>query len=464
MTGWMIDTDDPARLEIVERAKTLEITGSPDKAAHALGTITLADGKVVQAHVVHAVDPVITDGTHVVMINRKNDPGMGKPALPGGLIDPAKGGGVESAIQAAAREAMEEVGIDLGKAQSTLIGTRNMDRPFDVRVAANDSLKEKYGIKEGDIFMVSTQAVRFDVPDLVNTSLTAGDDAAPGSARRVRIDSLTRNAVGIPDHFDMIIAALARTDIGARPAATLAARGHQNFQTTTRRPTMSTSTSDQLNSAAVMPPAPAIQLDKAKIQGWTNSEQDGGARDFQIMGTIDVSTIAEKALGYSEAEQRRDFNGADKDRFESLMKSALEIALHSVPYEDTYLYAESKAEDSNIWKYAGSGDWRYSYGHIPPSPSAVSPEKFSSFDALRERGVPVRLQAHGALAQHLAALSNEAGVKMQERRENALIPRRSERQDFPQSLADFQAALNAGLWGKFTSLKTGPTINGPQPG
>ena len=129
----------------------------------------------------------------------------------------ANGGGVESGIRAAAREAMEEVGIDLGQAHSILIGSRNMDRPFDVRVAANDGLKEKCGIESGDIFMVSTQAVRFDVPDLAHTSLTAGDDAAPGSARRVRIHSVTRDAVGVPDHFDMIMAAVAATNTGEHP-------------------------------------------------------------------------------------------------------------------------------------------------------------------------------------------------------------------------------------------------------
>ena len=55
------------------------------------------------------------------------------------------------------------------KTKATLIGTRNMNRAFDVRVAANNDLEEKYGIKEGDIFMLSTQAVRFDVPDLART-------------------------------------------------------------------------------------------------------------------------------------------------------------------------------------------------------------------------------------------------------------------------------------------------------
>ena len=207
MATWMIDDNDPARLEIARRAKALGITGTPDKASHPLGEITLADGTTVNAHVVHAVDPIITDGEYIVMINRKQDPGRGKPALPGGFIDPTQGGGVESAIQAATREAAEEAGIDLKKATTQLIGTRNMDRPFDVRVAANDGLEEKYGIKKGDVFMVSTQAVRFDLPDLASASLIAGDDAMTGSARIVRVDSLTRNSVAIPDHFDMIVSA-----------------------------------------------------------------------------------------------------------------------------------------------------------------------------------------------------------------------------------------------------------------
>ena len=202
MASWMIDTQDAARFEIVRRSQALGITGNPDKAAHPLGPITLADGRSVNAHVVHAVDPIISDGVEIVMINRKHDPGMGKPALPGGFLDPTRGG-VETAVQAAIREAMEEVGIELGDGE--LLGCRNFNRPFDVRVARSEL--PQYGIAEGDIFLVSTQAVRFDVPDLARTALVAGDDAEPGSARRVKIESLTKESVGVADHYDMIAAA-----------------------------------------------------------------------------------------------------------------------------------------------------------------------------------------------------------------------------------------------------------------
>ena len=144
MSSWLIDAEDPARLEVVKRAQALGITGNPDKAAHPLGPIKLADGRTVNAHVVHAVDPIISDGTELVMINRKHDPGMGKPALPGGFLDPTKGG-VETAVQAAIREAMEEVGIELGDGE--LLGRRNFNRPFDVRVARSEL--PQYGIAEG---------------------------------------------------------------------------------------------------------------------------------------------------------------------------------------------------------------------------------------------------------------------------------------------------------------------------
>ncbi len=208
MTHWMIDDNDPARYEIAERSKKLHVQGNPDKASYHLGAVTLANGKTVEAHMIPAVDAVITDGKEVVMINRLHDPGMGKPALPGGFIDPLKGGGVETAIQASVREALEEAGAHLSKETAVLVGRRNLDRPFDVRVAINDHLEKKYGIKEGDVFMVSTQLVYFDVKDLRKTRLKSGDDAAPGSARRIKISEINKGMMGIPDHFDMIATAL----------------------------------------------------------------------------------------------------------------------------------------------------------------------------------------------------------------------------------------------------------------
>src|SRR5262249_50680278 len=110
--------------------------------------------------------------------------------------------------EAARRESDEEAGINISKTKGVLVGTRNLNRPYDVRVAFNDELEEKYGVKKGDIFMVSTQAVRFDKSNLPDTGLIAGDDAEPGSARCVDFRTLRKDSVGIPDHYDMIVAAI----------------------------------------------------------------------------------------------------------------------------------------------------------------------------------------------------------------------------------------------------------------
>lgn len=203
---WVLTAAD--RAEIVRRAVALGIVGTPDKPAHALGWLE-RDGARLAAHVVHAVDAVITDGVSVVLIDRKNPPSQGMPALPGGFLDPA-GGGAENALQAAAREALEEAGIVLSG--GVLIGTRNLRRPNDIRIAWNDL--PGYGIRQGEAFMVSTQAVRFDVPDLAATRLRAGDDALPGSARRVALAGLRPEMLGVRDHYDMIVAALAQPHRG----------------------------------------------------------------------------------------------------------------------------------------------------------------------------------------------------------------------------------------------------------
>lgn len=201
MTMWVLTAED--RAEIAARSVALGFAGTPDAASHALGTI-VRGGECLAVHTVHAVDAVITDGRFVVLINRKNPPSQGMPALPGGFLDPVAGG-TETAIQGAAREAMEEAGIVL--CGGVLIGRRNLNRPTDVRIAWNDL--PAYGIKQGEAFLVTTQAVRFDVPDLTTTNLTAGDDALPGSARIVALAALTPDFLGIRDHYDMIAEAVA---------------------------------------------------------------------------------------------------------------------------------------------------------------------------------------------------------------------------------------------------------------
>lgn len=217
--GWMIDDQDSARNEIVARAKKLTIASDPDKASHNLGPVTLADGRVVNAWAVHSVDPVIIseDGQYVALIKRTNPPGKGMPALPGGFIDPVNGA-VETAVQAAVREASEEVQIDLSQFKGITVGARNMDRPDDIRVAKSNALEGDYGIKEGDVFIVSAQPVLFIVPNHVMNSLVAGDDAEKDSAKPYKIADLKREQFGIPLHFDQIQKAVAKmAEVTAKP-------------------------------------------------------------------------------------------------------------------------------------------------------------------------------------------------------------------------------------------------------
>ena len=215
--SYMLDSSDPAAAEIVRRAKSLMIGSNPDTPSHKLGKVTLANGEEVNAHVVHAVDSVVTDGRYVAMIDRLKDPGKGKPALPGGFIDPAKNGAAETSQIAAARETHEEINLALNPVSGILVGSRLIDRPQEIRIAdfshiddpakraaKQAEFKEKYDIEPGDVLLVSTQAVLFYVPDLQHANPKAGDDAAPGSAKLVEMSKLTEDYVGIPDHAGLI--------------------------------------------------------------------------------------------------------------------------------------------------------------------------------------------------------------------------------------------------------------------
>lgn len=193
---------DAERAEVVRRAMALGIVGTPDVCMHPLGMLTRADGSELAAHVVHAVDIVVTDGTHLVTITRKHPPGVGLPALPGGILDPKADGTAETAVEAAIREAREEVGIVLSGGR--LMGVRNFDRPYDVRLAWWDL--PAYGIGKDEAFLVSSQPVRFDVPDLTALALHAGDDAL--SARLVLLKDIAPATFGVPDQYAAVAAAM----------------------------------------------------------------------------------------------------------------------------------------------------------------------------------------------------------------------------------------------------------------
>jgi ADP-ribose pyrophosphatase YjhB (NUDIX family) len=186
----------------------------PDQAADSLGSITLPGGKRVSVYLRHAADPVLLDcAGHVVLITRRNNPGEGLRALPGGFLDPmpnAKGGfDVEQAVTAALRESMEETGISreiLTAAEVTPVGRRSYHRPFDIREAWCDI--PDTAILKGDFFAVSTQAFCVRIKgDLLTVFLRASDDAADASVEQIA--DLRPQQFAVPDHLPMIMQAVA---------------------------------------------------------------------------------------------------------------------------------------------------------------------------------------------------------------------------------------------------------------
>ena len=100
---------------------------------------------------------------------------------------------------------LEEAGITLNASDGKMVSSRRMQRPHDIRIARKDM--PQYGINEGGVFTVSTQAVFFYIPDLKQKNLTAGDDAA--SVRLMALKDITPDTVGIVDHEAMLKEALA---------------------------------------------------------------------------------------------------------------------------------------------------------------------------------------------------------------------------------------------------------------
>lgn len=207
---------DPAlQQEIVRRIEAGNFGASqPDQPADPLGSIAMPDGPRVSVYLRHAADPVLLDcAGHVVLITRRNNPGGGLRALPGGFLDPVPNGdggfGIEQAVTAALREAMEETGISkdiFTTAEVTPVGRRSYNRPFDIREAWCDIPDTP--ILKGDLFAVSTQAFCVRIKgDLSTVSLRAGDDAT--DARVEQIAGLRSEQFAVPDHLRMIMQAMA---------------------------------------------------------------------------------------------------------------------------------------------------------------------------------------------------------------------------------------------------------------
>jgi ADP-ribose pyrophosphatase YjhB (NUDIX family) len=205
--------DPGLQQEIMRRIKVANVcVNRPLHAADFLSSLEMPGGREVSVYLRHAVDAVLLDDTgKVVLITRRNRPGMGLAALPGGFIDlrPGSATMVEEPSEAALREAREETGISqdiLTTAHVAPVGTRDCNRPFDIREAWGDIAGTP--IKQGDLFAVSTQAFCVRIKgDLSTIPLQAGDDAS--KVRVEEVAALRAEHFGVPDHPAMIRQAVA---------------------------------------------------------------------------------------------------------------------------------------------------------------------------------------------------------------------------------------------------------------
>lgn len=189
---------------IVDKILVANLPDRPTEPATALGRIVLPDGTTRRLFVRFAADAVFTDAAkNLVLITRRHKPGAGHLAIPGGFLDMVNGK-CEDPVTAARRELFEETGIDqtlIQAATLTLVGWRRYDRPFDIRAAWTDI--PDTDIKQGDLFMASTQPVYFRTDaDLTRARLEAGDDAS--AARVVNMADLDQTSLGIPDQLAML--------------------------------------------------------------------------------------------------------------------------------------------------------------------------------------------------------------------------------------------------------------------
>ena len=85
--------------EIIARVLRQHDPNPAVRPAECLGQIVLPDGKTVNLYLRHAADAIMLDDCEqTILITRRNPPGVGRLALPGGFLD-----GNESVTEAARR-------------------------------------------------------------------------------------------------------------------------------------------------------------------------------------------------------------------------------------------------------------------------------------------------------------------------------------------------------------------------
>lgn len=201
-------TDPQLQGVIAARCAALPPLDEPSAVANSLGLLTLPDRTEVRAWLVHAADAVLLDEhEQVVLITRLHNPGRGKLALPGGLLDMTPNG-LEASRMAALRELTEETGLApaiLAHAVITQLGRRRYARTFDIRRAWNNLPGTP--VQKNDLFCVSTLGFRIKIAgNLRGITVRAGDDATEVSI--LPVQDVKADMLAVPDHLEMLHAAL----------------------------------------------------------------------------------------------------------------------------------------------------------------------------------------------------------------------------------------------------------------
>lgn len=170
--GWMAEM--PAAVETIRKEGAF-VRSYQDR----IGTAEKVYGYPIP---INTADAVVIQSGHILMVERKMEPGKGLWALPGGHIDPD-----ETAEEASLRELYEEAGLDMpkGAMQGRLRARRVFDHP-----------------ERSERGWVRTEAFVYELQDRKTLEkLKAGDDAA--NARWVPITEITPDTI-FEDHFDII--------------------------------------------------------------------------------------------------------------------------------------------------------------------------------------------------------------------------------------------------------------------
>ena len=177
---------------------------NPAKHAEKVGDLVV-NGHEKQLFLKHAGDVLAFDpdnGT-VLLITRKDPPGAGKFATPGGMFDPrASGEATETLARVIDKESGEEVGDRIRTALTELSPIAVQERRLITTDHRERGRSNDGEILVGDIIAMTSSGVVYSTPGLSKVMPEAGDDAT--SAGFFALADLDEKDFSLREHCQMI--------------------------------------------------------------------------------------------------------------------------------------------------------------------------------------------------------------------------------------------------------------------